>query len=628
MAHESFQDPEVAALLNAEFVAIKVDREERPDLDSVYMSVCQALTGAGGWPLTVFLTPETKPFYAGTYFPKTTGGGRPGLMELLALIARTWREQRDKALEAGEQIARALAPRAQAAGVGPDLVALEKAYYALDRAFDAKRGGFGGAPKFPTPHQLNFLLRWHRAHPESRAFAMVEKTLAAMRAGGIYDHIGLGFARYSVDERWLVPHFEKMLYDQALLAYAYLEAYQIGGRAEFASTAREIFAYVLRDMTHPQGGFYTAEDADSEGREGLFYVWTPGQVDAVLGPELGDLFRRFYDIGEAGNFEHGTSIPWVTRDVEVYARARGLEPERVRDDLARAREMLFAAREKRVHPLKDDKVVTALNGLMIAALAKGFQVLGDEALLQAARRGAGFVLAHLRDDQGRLLRRWREGQTSGPGFLDDHAFFIWGLLELHQAEQDPAWLETALELARAQERLFADELHGGYYFTAHDAETLIIREKDFYDGATPSGNSVAAMNLIRLARLTSDTAWQRRADKLLAAFAGSVREQPLGHTQFLCALDLALSPGRELVVAGDIADPRTQALLAVARRGFRPDLTLLLRPPGQAGERVAALAPFARDMTTLDGAPAAYLCVGKSCQRPVSDPAELEALLA
>jgi uncharacterized protein YyaL (SSP411 family) len=626
MAHESFEDAEVAALLNRHFVAIKVDREERPDLDGVYMSVCQALTGSGGWPLSVFLTPEGKPFHAGTYFPKHTMMGRPGFVELLTEIARLWREDRDRLLAAGDQITKAIQPR-PGPGAEPDLGLLEKAYWALFNSFDEKRGGFGQAPKFPTPHQLNFLLRWHLRQPGSRALDMVDKTLRAMRAGGIFDQVGLGFARYSVDERWLVPHFEKMLYDQALLAMAYTEAHQATGEAFHARAAEEIFTYVLRDMTHAQGGFFSAEDADSEGHEGLFYVWTPQQVDEVLGQELGGLFCRFYGVTTEGNFEHGMSIPHVSVDEATFAQRLGLDPAKVGADLARARELLFAAREQRVHPLKDDKVLTAWNGLMIAALAKAGAALGRADWTAAAARAASFVLARLSDDEGRLLRRWRDGHTTGPGYLDDYAFLAWGLVELYEADLDPRWLAEGLRLSGLMCRFFEDELHGGFFYTAHDAEGLIVREKEVFDGALPSGNSAAAYVMLRLARLTGEGLWERKAAKLFHAFAPQIQRHPPVATQLLVALDLALAEGVEVVLAGDSGEAATQDLIAAAQRSFAPRKALLLAAPGPIGERLAELAPFTRGMGPVEGKPAAYVCRAHACQRPVTSADELKALL-
>lgn len=628
MAHESFEDLEVARALAQDFVAIKVDREERPDLDAIYMGVCQALTGHGGWPLSVFLTPEGKPFYAGTYFPKQALPGRPGFLDLLAQIARLWRDDRQRLLESGEQITQALQPKPEAGGPEPDLALMEKAYWQLTRAFDPKRGGFGQAPKFPTPHHLDFLLRWHLRQGRSQALEMVRTTLKAMRQGGIYDHLGLGFARYSVDERWLVPHFEKMLYDQALLAYAYLEAHQADSQAGFGQTAREIFTYVLRDMTAPEGGFYSAEDADSQGVEGLFHTWTPQEVEAVLGPELGGLFSRFYGVSAPGNFEHGRSVIHERMDLADFARNLGREPAELAAEMERARGMLFAARQQRPRPLKDDKVLTAWNGLMIAALAKGAQVLGDAKCLEAARRAARFVLEHLSDPDGGLLRRWRNGHTSGPGFLEDYAFFIWGLIELHQADLDPAWLAQAIRLTELCQAHFEDELHGGFFFTPHEGPSLIVRDKEAQDSALPSGNSVMAHNLARLARLTGRQEWERKAWKLLKAFAAQMARYPLAFTHLFLALDLLLGPGQEVVLAGQADDPALLAMLDALRQDFAPRRSWLLLPSGPAGQEVATLAPFTRGMGPLKGRATAYVCQDQACQQPVTSLAALKEALA
>ncbi len=398
MAHESFEDEEVARLLNDSFVSIKVDREERPDIDHLYMSVCQALTGQGGWPLSIFMTPEGNPFFAGTYFPKTTRMGLIGFRELLQRIAQMWAQERERLQQSGEEIRRAIQQEitAKMPGTALNEKLLEKAYGQFLQTFDPVWGGFGKAPKFPTPHQLNFLLRWHQRSRDPQAGSMVEKTLMAMRQGGIFDQIGFGFHRYSVDEKWLVPHFEKMLYDQALLAIAYLEAYQALRQEEYAQTAREIFAYVLRDMTSPEGGFYSAEDADSEGREGLFYLWRPGEVKELLGEDPGGLFCRFYGITEEGNFEGETSIPHISLPLSTFAEREKMPRDKLAKVLRDCREKLFVAREKRVHPLKDDKILTSWNGLMIAALAKGSQALQDRALAQVASRAADFLLDTMR----------------------------------------------------------------------------------------------------------------------------------------------------------------------------------------------------------------------------------------
>ena len=620
MAHESFEDQEVAQLMNRHFVAVKVDREERPDVDGVYMSVCQALTGAGGWPLTVLLTPDQKPFYAATYLPKNTRWGRPGLMELLTEVARLWREDRPRLLQTGEQITQALNQADAGSPAQLDEMVLEKAAVMLGRAFDRQWGGFGQAPKFPTPHQMGFLLRWHAQRPHSGALEMAARTLEGLRAGGIFDQVGLGFHRYSVDAKWLAPHFEKMLYDQALLALAYLDAFSVTGRASQAAVAREIFTYVLRDLTSPQGGFYSAEDADSEGEEGLYYLWTPEQVEGVLGPELAGRWNRLHDITPVGNFEQGRSIPW--RGAQGPRELEPLDPA-----LEEARLKLLAARQGRVHPLMDDKILTAWNGLMIAALARGARVLGEPAYLEAARRAAAMILAELSDPQGGLGRRWRQGQATLPGFLDDHAFFIWGLIELHQAGQDPAHLAEALRLTQVTKERFWDQEGAGYFYTPHQGEALILREKDSYDGAIPSGNAVMALNLLRLARLTGQAELETQAGEIFSALGGKVRENPAAHTFLLMALQYALAPGREIVVVGPREHPSTRALLEAAQKSWSPDTVVLLRPLDQEGERVAQLAPFSREMTPVGGTPAAYVCSGGTCQRPLSDPAQLEALL-
>ena len=540
MAHQCFEDEEVAAALNRDFICIKVDREDRPDLDAVYMKFCQALTGSGGWPLSVFLTPEGEPFYAGTYFPKSTGYGRPGMLELCREIARLWKQDRPRILDNARRLVGALRPRASSQRVVLGEKVLEKAYWSLAQSFDSKYGGFGGAPKFPTPHQLSFLLRWHARSGQERALEMVCQTLAAMRAGGIFDQLGLGFHRYSVDQRWLVPHFEKMLYDQALLALAYLEAHQATGRADFADTARDIFAYVLRDLASPQGGFYAAEDADSQGGEGLYYLWTRQEVLEILGPELGERFCRYYGVSQAGDMEDGRSVLRVTRPLEDFARQLGKEPAQVQNELARGRELMLQARHQRPRPSCDDKVITAWNGLMIAALARGARVLEDASYLEAAEGAARFLLSQVRDQEGRPLRRWRRGRVQGPGFLDDYAFLTWGLIELHQADSQGGHLERARELAGLALADFWDELHHGFYYTPHHGERLVLRDKDLFDGALPSGNSVWAGNLLRLARLSGEGAWRQRALELMEAMSAQVAAQPAACTQFLLAVDYHL----------------------------------------------------------------------------------------
>lgn len=628
MEHESFEDLEVASVLNENFVPVKVDREERPDVDHIYMAVCQALTGRGGWPLSVFLAPDGRPFYAGTYFPKNSRMGMPGFIEILQQLARFWQTERQRAMGISEKIIEAIQPKMpHTKGSVVDLSILEKGYQQLRASFDSKWGGFGAAPKFPTPHHLTFLLRWHKRNPESEAALMVEKTLDAMRNGGIFDHLGFGFARYSVDERWFAPHFEKMLYDQSLLAMAYLEAYQALGEERFAEVAREIFDYVLRDMTDPQGGFYSAEDADSEGVEGLFYLWTPDQIKSVLGQELGDLFCRFYDVHAAGNFEHGRSILHISKPLEVFSKLVGMEPDELKSALREGRQKLLAARDKRVHPLKDDKVLSSWNGLMIVALAKGFQVLGDARYLAAARKAAEFVLTVLRDSSGRLRRRYREGEVAHPGYMDDYAFMIWALLDLYESTFDVRYLEIALDLNRLAIDLFGDEQEGGFFYTARDSENLIVRDKEIYDGAVPSSNSVAGLNLLRLARMTGDTRLETMADRLLQRFAASVADYPSAYTQFLNAVDFALGPSQEVVIVGDLAQTETRGMVDILHRHYSPNRVLMLKENGSDGQRLTELAGYLEGFKGVGDRPTAYICENFACEAPVTELGELRARL-
>ncbi len=624
MAHESFEDQEVARVLNRDFVPIKVDREERPDVDSVYMTVCQGLTGSGGWPLSVFLTPQGKPFFAGTYFPKEPLPGHPGFLGLCREIARRWKESPEELAGAADQVTLAVRPKPIKERQELDRSILEKAYWQLAGAYDPKWGGFGQAPKFPTPHHLNFLLRWHLRHPESRALEMVRHSLTSMRQGGVFDHLGKGFHRYSVDERWLVPHFEKMLYDQALLALAYLETYQLTKDEFFADAARDIFSYVMRDMTSGEGGFFAAEDADSEGREGAYYVWTPESIAEVLEPELAGLVRRYYGVINAGNFEHGESILWEREGLESFAEHDGIDPAELKQKLEEAGARLFEARIRRKRPLLDDKVLTAWNGLMIAALALGYQALGDRAYLEAASRAAEFVWRKLRDGDGRLMRRIREGQTAGPGFMDDYAFYTFGLIELYQAGLDPLHLERALQLQDDALARFWDELHWGFYFTTHDGEKLIIREKDLYDGALPSANSVAAMNLLRLARLTGRADLESKAWQLMQCFSRQMSQQPMACTQMLLALDYALARASEVVLAGGEDTLGMERMLSQLHRPFTPHKVWLAADEGEAGRRLVKLAPFVKGMQPVDGKATAYVCHGNSCQNPITDPGGLE----
>ncbi len=624
MARESFQDPEVAELLNRHFICVKVDREERPDIDQVYLAVCQLLTGSAGWPLSVFLTPEQKPFYAATYLPKHTRSGRPGLMELGREIARLWREDRQRLVATGEQIVQALRPKVATGRVELGQDTLEKGYWDLDRAFDRRHGGFGGAPKFPSPSLLLFLLRWHTRAPRSRALEMVTQTLEAMRRGGICDQLGFGYHRYSVDRAWRVPHFEKMLYDQALVALAFLEAHRLTGEEHLARGAREIFTYVARELTAPQGGFYTAQDAESQGREGLYYLWTPEEIHAVLGGELGELACRRFGVTAEGDLPGGGNVLHLARRITTLAQSSGLGRREVRRRLEEARRRLLAAREERPRPFRDDKVLTADNGLMIAALATAAQALGDQSHYRTAEKAADFVLEHLVDDAGRLLRRWRQGEAVGTACLEDYAFMIWGLIELYQAGLHPRHLQEALHLAGLALELFWDELYHGFYFTPHQAEPLVLRPKDLNDGATPSANGTMALNLLRLSQITGNPRLRQRASQLLEAFSTQVARAPAACAQLLNALDLLLGPTCEVVVAGPRDHPSTLRMLEAVQRRFLPRCSLILYSPDEEGELLVRLAPHTAEMQPPGPRPVAQLRRDGIPQPPVEDPAALE----
>ncbi|MEN6440051.1 MAG: thioredoxin domain-containing protein [Syntrophobacter sp.] len=626
MEHESFEDGEVAALLNEHFVSIKVDREERPDVDQVYMSVCQATTGSGGWPLSIFMGPDGKPFFAGSYFPKTGRLGMPGLIQLIKQLAMLWKERRDQLDRISAEITAAIQPGPAGESSGRlGVETLETAYSQLRKSFDPVWGGFGAAPKFPTPHNLTFLLRWHGRNRGAGPNPEVEKTLDSMRAGGIFDQVGFGFHRYSVDEKWLVPHFEKMLYDQALLAMAYTEASLASGAARFARVAGEVFEYVLRDMKSPEGGFYSAEDADSEGAEGTFYTWTPREITQVLGRESADLYCRALGVTLQGNFEGGRSIPHVARAVDELARELGMGGDALSALIEESRSRLFTARERRVHPLKDDKILVAWNGLMIAALSRGFQAFGDPSHLTAAKEAADFVLDTMRPG-GRLHRRYRQGEVARLACADDYAFLIWGLLDLYESAFDTRYLSEAVRLQEEMNILFEDPA-GGFYYTGKDAESLIVRDKPLYDGATPSANSVCALNLLRLGGMTGNPAFEDQADRLLKCFSTQVSLFPPAYTQLLQALAFSLGPVREILIAGERTDQQTRDMLKAVHRLFPPNRVVLVKERGEAGTLLAGISPFTGPMNVPETGAAAYVCENYRCGRPVFDASELAAML-
>jgi len=633
MAHESFEDLDTAATMNEHFVNIKVDREERPDLDEVYMEAVVAMTGRGGWPMSVFLTPEGVPFYGGTYFPPADRYGIPSFKRVLISVAQAYRQQRAEIERGGEQF-KLRVGQSLPLGTRVDLSlldaeALDLAFGGLARSFDAAHGGFGNAPKFPQPMPLEFLLRYHHRSGESQALKIVDLTLTRMASGGIYDQLGGGFHRYSTDADWLVPHFEKMLYDNALLARLYLHAWQVTGRPLYRRIAEETLDYLVREMRHAAGGFYSSQDADSEGEEGKYFLWTPGEVKSILGDEEGDLFCRYFDVTPAGNFE-GKSILNVRLDISAAAAAGWTDEDRLRAAIERGRQQLFRAREERVKPGRDEKVLAGWNGLALAAFAEAARVLGREDYRQVAERNAGFVLSELRRD-GRLLRSWRAtsseetGQARLNAYLEDYAFYADGLLTLYQATFDPRWFREARALADVMLAHFADS-GVGFFDTSDDHEPLFVRPKNLQDNAIPSGNAMAADVLLRLAAYTGADGYRRPAEEILAAMSPTLRQYPGGFGHWLGALAFYLAPAHEIALVGNPESDDMRALLDVVFGPYRPHQVVALAVPG---DRAAVDAiPLLADRMLQEGRASAYVCQGFVCRAPVADPALLAQQLA
>jgi uncharacterized protein len=606
MEEESFSDRQAAAIINKFVVPIKVDREERPDIDAQYMKVAQMMTGRGGWPLNIIMTPDRKPFYAATYIPKFDRMGMPGIMNLLTKISELWHTRKDLIDRDGTAILDALKKSVEqpAAGIAERTV-LDTAFRELEKMFDPTYGGFGDAPKFPMPLYCALLLRhWYRTG-SSVAREMMLKTLQSMRAGGIYDQVGHGIHRYSVDREWLVPHFEKMLYDQALVGLAYLESFQAFGNLFCKKVAEEIFDFVLREMTSADGGFLSGLDADSEGEEGKFYLWSVAGVRETLGIERAQLYCKVYDITENGNYE-GSNIPHLQRSVADYAKAEGMELNALETELEKARLELLAQREKRIRPFRDEKVLTAWNGLMIAALARGSIAGTNQRFLSAAEKAAAFILENLRDASGRLLRSFHLGAASVPAFLEDYAFFAWGLLELYEATAKSVYLDEAHHLFEEMIRLFRDDEQGGFFDSGADAEEVLFRSKGSYDDVIPSGNSVAALNLIKLGKILRKDSLIREGDRTLRAFSGRIEQQPHGYPNMLAALDFFHGPDVEITVACREKDADCTAMLQLIRSRFIPDLVLRF-VEGDSNEP---------DCKPLDGQPTAYICAGGACRPP------------
>ncbi len=595
MEKESFEDNEVAELMNEFFVSIKVDREERPDIDGIYMTVCQMLTGSGGWPLTIVMTPDKKPFFAGTYFPKTERFGRIGMLQLLPRLNELWRNKKSDLLKSAEEISNAVKKNSEISGSeNLDEQVFKRAFIDLKNRYDSKFGGFGTAPKFPTPHNLTFLLRYFKRYKDESALQMAEQTLMQMRLGGIYDHIGFGFHRYSTDQKWLVPHFEKMLYDQALISPAYVELFQITKNAFYKQAAEEIFEYVLRDMTNSKGGFYSAEDADSEGEEGKFYLWMKDEVQSLLGDDS-NFFIDEFQIEEE-------NIPHLKNKLNSESK---LNFEQIRIKL-------FNARKKRIHPYKDDKILTDWNSLMISALCKGTQVLGDPKYYQAAKKSAEFILTNLRSENGILLHRYREGEAVITANIDDYAFFIQALIDLYETNFEFKFLKISLALNEHLINHFWDKKNGAFFFTSDEAEKLIVRQKDLYDGAIPSGNSVAALNLLRLSRITGMTALEVKASLIGKTFSDNINNSPSAFTQFLSALDFALGPSTEIVIAE--GNNSKEGFLKKIRDEFIPNKVVLLK-----SKELEEVSEYVKNLKTVDGKTAIYICKNFVCDLPITE---------
>jgi uncharacterized protein YyaL (SSP411 family) len=619
MEHESFEDEATAKVLNDHFVCIKVDREERPDLDAIYMTALQALTReGGGWPLSVFLTPDLTPFYAGTYYPPDDRYGRPSFRRLLAGIIDAWENNRERVHEVGRGVAEFLNDHGPAGGGDGDLSAdlLAGAKAALQRSFDPVHGGFGHAPKFPHAVDLKLLLRLAARFGDEQPLKMVRLTLDKMARGGMYDQVGGGFARYSVDERWLVPHFEKMLYDNALLTQAYVEAWQATGDPFYRQIARETLDYVLREMTSEPGAFFSTQDADSEGEEGKFYVWSEAEIRDVLGPDLGDFACRVWGVTERGNFE-GHNILFRARPDEDDCRRFGLSVEEFRARLGEARCKLYAVRSKRVWPGRDEKILTAWNGLMVGAMARAGAAFDEPKYVEAARRAADYLLAHLRDPaSGRLYRTAGVGQPAKlAGYLEDYAYLADALVTLYEATFDAKYVRVAVELADVMLKHFADPAGPGFFTTADDHEKLIARMKETHDGSTPSGNAVAVTALLRLAKLTGRADFAGKAEETLRGFRGGLADAPTAFGQMLLALDFFLGPVEEVAVIGRADDPETAEVLRLVRKGFRPNRVVAFHDPA-TGDPPAEVA-LLKDRPMVGGKVTTYVCENFVCRAPL-----------
>ncbi|MBU2493339.1 MAG: thioredoxin domain-containing protein [Bacteroidetes bacterium] len=625
MEHESFEDSSVAELMNDVFINIKVDREERPDIDNIYMSVCQMMTGAGGWPLTIIMDHNKKPFFSGTYFPKNNRYGRVGLINLIKQIDNAWKTKRDEIEQSAEQITNFLnVNNTSNKNAAAEISVLETAFNSFKSMFDNKYGGFGNSPKFPSPHNLMFLLRYWKRSGNNEALEMTEKTLKQMRMGGLFDQIGFGFHRYSTDNKWLLPHFEKMLYDQALISNALIETYQATGNDEYKRIAEEIFMYVLRDLTSPEGGFYSAEDADSEGEEGKFYVWKENEIDDLL-KEDSDLFKTIFNILPGGNFTDeatrtpsGTNIPFLKKTIAELSKELNVPSGILNETINKSREILFKEREKRIHPLKDDKILTDWNGLMITSLAKAGRVFENSLYTETAEKSFGFIMNKLTGPDGKLIHRYREGEAALSAFADDYAFVVSAALELYETTFKIEFLQSAAGLSEIFINDFYDTENGGFYFTSNGSENLITRTKEIYDGAVPSANSVMFLNLLKLSRLTANQKYEDLASEISRTFSDEVSKHPTAYSMFLCALDFSFGPSYEIVIVeGKNADEREE-IIPLINMNFLPNKVVVFIPIKNP-EHIKNLAAYTKSYNSIENKTTVYVCSNFQCSLPTYD---------
>ena len=637
MAHESFDDPEIGRLINQIFIPIKVDREERPDIDKLYMQAAILMTGSGGWPLTIFLTPDKKPFFAATYIPKENQYGHIGLKGILKQVEDLWKSKRDTILQQGNKLISALQENSIILkGEALTEETLGKAFHASSVRYDRQSGGFGKAPKFPSPHHLLFLLRYWNRTGNKHALIMVEKTLLSMQKGGIFDHVGFGFHRYSTDKNWILPHFEKMLYDQALLAIAYLEAFQATGKDVFQETVRKILEYVLRDMTSDEGGFYTAEDADSEGEEGKFYLWTEEELKEVLEKDELSFIQKYFHIKSEGNL----SAMGYSRDIFGkrniiyrddfeksaidYSDCRG---KAWIEKWNRIRQKLSKIRKKRIPPEKDTKILTDWNGLMIAALAKAGRILEEDLFIQAAKKATDFIFSNLVSNEYHLFHRYREEDADIQGYLDDYAFLIWGLLELYETTFCTEYLQKSLDLSGILLSEFWDEKNGGFYFTSKQTETLLIRQKEAYDAAIPSGNSVALCNLLKLAHLTGNEEFNNKAYQIVKSFSPLVEQNPSAYTCFLIGVDLIIGPTFEVIIIGNPDKEDTKEMMRALHQNYLPKKVVIFRSAEKKVQDIDRIINFKLPSEKITKKATAYICKDYICRTPTSEIQKMLQLL-